>query len=341
MSKITLFFILFILFFSGCARQQTLNMEGHRYSNRPENVIWIQVPGLSLELIALLKLINKDAGERLSLERAQCVGKFWNFNLFEMQPDSKKGLISQINGSKNIKGNCEDFGQKPVWRYFRDLGYKTTIVEQINSLEESVMRAKACGSSETYIDDQDLFLVMSAQKLLEGGSFHRLDNQWPNSGIFFDKACLSGACASSLDSNVIDFFQSWNRLKQNKFLMIRTFELEKAIRDKNLTKIREVLVELNRMSNYFTKLESSKTLLLITGSGAIDVQFPNNPKAWLEFEKQGKNLNFNSSNLFSTSFAFGAMSESFCGIYNESDILRRILYIPPNKKFDWDYLIPF
>lgn len=341
MLKITLFFILYIFLFQGCARVQTLNMESHKYSERPNNVVWIQVPGLSLELIALLKLANKDANDRSNFERAQCVGKFWNYNLFEMQPDSVKGALSQLNGSRNIKGSCDDFIQKPVWRYFREMGYKTAIIEQINSLEESVLRAKTCGNSDAYVDDQDLILVMGKQKFLSAEEFHRLEKDWPKTGIFFDKACLSGNCASTLESNVMDFHQKWLKGNQGQFLMIRTFSLEKAIKDKDLIKIKESMAELNRLIGFFSKSVYSNSLLLITGAGAVDVQYPNNQKNWLDFEKNGKNFAVNSNNLFATSFSFGAMAENFCGVFNESDILKRILYIPPGKKFNWDYFLPF
>lgn len=341
MAKITSFFVLFLLLFQGCARVQTLNMESHRYSERPKNVVWIQVPGLSMELIALLKLANKDASERSNLERSQCVGKFWNYNLFEMQPDAKRGTLSQINGSKNIKGTCDDFIQKPVWRYFREMGYKVAVFEQINSLDESVLRARACGNNESYVDDEDLFLIMSQQKFLNEGEFHRLEKNWPLNGISFDKACLSGACASTLEANVADFFQDWAKFGQNQFLLVRTFQLEKAIKEKDLAKIKEALSELNRLVGYFSQRISMNSLLLVTGAGAIDVQYPNTQKNWLEFEKSGKNFTFNSSSLFATSFAYGAMAENFCGVYGESEVLKRILYTPPNKRFDWDYLLPF
>lgn len=341
MFKIKSFLVLFVILFQGCARVQTLNMENHRYSERPKNVVWIQVPGLSIELIALLKLINKDANEKSNLERSQCVGKFWNYNLFEMQPDSKNGTISQINGSKNIKGTCDDFIQKPVWRYFREMGYKTAVFEQINSLDESILRSRSCGTNESYIDNEDLFLIMSKQKLTEDGEFHRLERNWPANGIRFDKACLSGACASTLEANVTDFYQDWAKFSYNQFLLIRTFNLEKAIKEKDLNKIKESLSELNRLIGFFRQRISMNSTLLVTGSGAIDVQYPNTQKAWLDFERSGKSISFNASNLYSTSFAYGAMAENFCGLYGESEILKRILYLPPGKRFDWDYLMPF
>lgn len=341
MFRIQSVFILLVCIFSGCARVQTLNMESHRYSERPKNVVWIQVPGLSLELIALLRLANKDAFERTSLERSQCVGKFWNYNLFEMQPSASRGTLSQINGSQNIKGTCEDFVQKPVWRYFREMGYKTAVFEQINSLDESVLRAKNCGTSSAYIDDEDLFMVMSQQKFWNEGEFHRLERNWPESGIRFDKACLSGNCASTLEANVVDFFQDWAKVGSNHFLLVRTFQLEKAIKEKDLNKLKEALAEINRLVGYFSQRISMNSLLLVTGSGSLDVVYPQSQKNWLEFENSGKHFTFNNSSLYSTSFAFGAMAENFCGMYREGEILKRILYIPPGKYFDWDYLLPF
>lgn len=330
-----------IAFFSGCARVQTLNMEKHKYSERPENVVWIQVPGLSVEQLALLRLNTKNAIEKTSLESAQCIGSAWNYNLFEMQPESRKGLISQVNGSQNIKGTCDDFIQKPVWRYFKEMGYNTAVFEQVNTLEESVLRAKSCGSSETYINSEDTFLVMSPQKFLNEGEFHRLEKTWGKKGIAFDQACLSGACVSTLEANVQDFYQDWAKLNAKNFLLVRTQNLERALKSKDLSKVKESLSEVHRLVNFFRSKITSRSLLVVSSSAAIGVEYPLQAKEWGEFERSGKFFNFKATQLTSPVFAFGAMAENFCGMYSESDVLKRILYIPPGKKFDWDYVIPF
>ncbi len=333
--------ITLVAIFSSCARVQTLNMEKHKYSERPLNIVWIQVPGLSVEQLALLRLSTKNAVEKTNLELAQCIGNVWNYNLFEMQPESRKGLISQINGSQNIKGTCDDFIQKPVWRYFKEMGYNTAVFEQVSTLEESVLRAKSCGSSETYINSEDTFLVMSPQKFLNEGEFHRLEKSWNKKGIAFDKACLSGSCVSTLEANVQDFYQDWAQANAKNFLLIRTMNLEKALKAKDLSKVKEALTELNRLVMFFSNKITSRSLLVVSSTAAIGVEYPANIKEWGEFERTGKNFSFKSTQLTSPLFAFGAMAENFCGMYSESDALKRILYLPPSKKFDWDYVIPF
>jgi hypothetical protein len=39
--------------------------------------------------------------------------------------------------------------------------------------------------------------------------------------------------------------------------------------------------------------------------------------------------------------ASGAMSENFCGIFDESEMIKRVISKPRGKKFSWDSLSPF
>ncbi len=334
------FCLLFILFW-GCARVQTLNMDKHQYSERPQSVIWIQVPGLNIEQLALLKLSNKDVFDKTNFEKSSCVGHMWNFNLYDLKVESKKALFSQLNGSPNIKGTCDDFNQKPVWKYFQEMGYQAAIFEQVTSVEESVLRSISCSSNQSYIGENDLILMMSPQNFTNSPEFHRFEKNWPLKGIAYDKACLSGECASTLEANIQDFYSQWAKLDGKNFLLIRNTVLEKALLKKDLVRIKEALSELNRLINYFLQKNGNRGLLLITSSNSMAIELPEDKKAMLDFEKTGKNFIVRNSNVFSNVLSYGAMAENFCGIYKEYEILKRILYRPPRKQFDYDYLIPF
>ncbi len=39
--------------------------------------------------------------------------------------------------------------------------------------------------------------------------------------------------------------------------------------------------------------------------------------------------------------ASGPMSENFCGLFDESEMQKRIMYRPEVKQFNWDSLNPF
>ncbi len=324
-----------------CARVQTLNMERHTYSERPARVIWVQVPGLTDQQLMLLKLNSKDANDKSAFEKANCLGKMWNFNLFEIQADSKKGLVSQINGSQNIRGTCDDYSQKPVWKYFDEMGYKVATIEQVSTIGESILQAKACGLQEQYLGFNDINLLMSPQKFTEGREFHRLERDWPARGVAFDRACMNGECASTLENNIEDFYQDFSKNNEKTFFLIRTFQLEKAVKSKDLNKVKENLGEIQRIIGSFLKKMKSDTLLVVSGAGGINMEFPQGNSEWMEFEKKGKYLSFKSIDVLSPVFSYGAMAENFCGVYRESELLKRALFIPPRKELNWDYLLPF
>ena len=50
------------------------------------------------------------------------MGNMWNFNLFKIRPSARESFLSQITGSQNIKGRCEDYQNTPIWNYFEGRG---------------------------------------------------------------------------------------------------------------------------------------------------------------------------------------------------------------------------
>jgi hypothetical protein len=80
--------------------------------------------------------------------------------------------------------------------------------------------------------------------------------------------------------------------------------------------------------------------VIITGAEGLELDFPKEGKDWSEFERLGKNINIKNPTLLSSVFAKGPMAENFCGLFDESEIIKRILYKPMGKKFSWDALNP-
>jgi hypothetical protein len=81
-------------------------------------------------------------------------------------------------------------------------------------------------------------------------------------------------------------------------------------------------------------------LILITGAESLEIDFPKEGQEWSEYEQTGKNINTRNTSLLSSVFAKGPMSENFCGIFDETELLKRIMYKPEGKKFSWDALNP-
>ncbi len=105
--KKNLFLISIILLVISCSRVQTLNMREHKYSKSPDKIIWLQIAGFSDELLPLLKFNNLNADISLFADRADCIGKMWNYNLFNLRPKASDSFLSQMYGIKNVKNDCQ------------------------------------------------------------------------------------------------------------------------------------------------------------------------------------------------------------------------------------------
>ena len=92
---------------------------------------------------------------------------------------------------------------------------------------------------------------------------------------------------------------------------------------------------------YVNSLNRKDVLVVITGAESLNIEFPKEGKEWADFERMGKNVIYKNSSLMAPVLATGPMSENFCGLFDESEMLKRILYRPERKQFDWDILNPF
>jgi hypothetical protein len=88
-----------LVFLIGCSQVASLNLKKHQFGIQPTRIIWFQVAGLEEEQIAMLRF--QDAGSRkTSFESSTCVGKTWNYNLYDLRTSSSSTFLSQITGKK-------------------------------------------------------------------------------------------------------------------------------------------------------------------------------------------------------------------------------------------------
>ena len=108
--RIFLFYkLIFLLLVSGCSGSKYLNLKKHTFSQVPKKIIWIQIAGLSEEHIAMNRFNRSNSLELSALEKFTCLGKIWNYNLFDLRPDPSVGFLSQITGSKNFSTGCQNY----------------------------------------------------------------------------------------------------------------------------------------------------------------------------------------------------------------------------------------
>ena len=344
--RITILMMAFAM--ASCARVQTLNLEKHQYSERPQHILWIQISGFSENHIPLLRFNVPDSAYRTRLEKVDCMGKMWNFNLYDLRPDSAKSFLSQVNGSKNIKGQCEDYARKPVWDYLSEMGYGSSILEVGAGNDQTFEKALKCPQNNLVQSENLRFYRMGPDFSTEGLGkkvFHYQDpianiqeNMKP--GIYYDKSCQKNICYSSVSNNFKTLWSQSLKSQQQTFFLLRDFNFMKALKNKDISYAKEVLLEIERIVDWVKNQKRNDILLIITGAESLNIEFPKEGKEWAEFERSGKNIIFKESSLMSPVLASGPMAENFCGLFDESEMLKRVIYRPERKQFNWDLLNP-
>ncbi len=340
--------IIAVLAIASCARVQTLNLVKHEYSDRPKHIIWFQIAGFSEEHLPLLRFNVPEESYHTSFEKIDCLGKMWSFNLYDLRPDSSKSFLSQLNGSKNIKGRCDDFQSRPIWDYLKDFGYNSSILETGANEEQTLLKSLQCKPQETLDVSKIRYYGMSGDSLTPSvKKYFHYQNSIAGTmevmvpGIYYDKSCQKNICYSSLSNNFKTLWAQFTKTNNQTFFLVRDFNFIKALRSKDIVTAKESLQEIDRILTWVNSQKSDEILILITGSESLHLEFPKEGKEWAEFEHSGKNILFRNSSLMSPVLAKGPMSENFCGLFDESEMVKRVLYRPERKKFTWDLLNPF
>lgn len=333
-SLIKIFFLL--AFFCGCSEVTTLNLRSHKFNAIPKKIIWIQVAGLSFDHLAMLRFSKSDSKKLSSLENSSCMGRVWNYNLYNLRPDPYQGFMAQMVGKNNIHSSCEDFNYKPLWSYFQEMGYQTGIFESSKIAKSSLSKAQNCADKNQFLKDTVLWKMEAAPSKKEE-SFHYLEKKiFDKKGIYFDKSCQKKICHTSLFSNVKSVYRRFNQGRGKTLFIIRDFSFYRNLKKRKIGRAKEVLVELEKLIQYLKK-EAGRDdhLIVLSSSGEINFEFPKSGKEWAAFEKSGKYIIYRNRSLSSPIFASGAGSENFCGVYEEWEVLKRFLFRPSARSFPY------
>lgn len=329
-----------------CARVQTLNLQPHPYSERPKHIVWIQIAGFTEGHLPLLRFNVTDAAYKTNMEQVDCVGKMWNYNLYQLRPESALSFTSQMTGSKNIKGACEDYEAKSSMNYLDKIGYEVAFLESGADVNQSLEKSLGCSNNNTVDLSKMRLYKMGVESASAAKTFHYQDSpeqvsESMNPGLYLDRSCQKGICYSSLSNN---FKTLWSRLTKDRlktFFIVRDFNFQKALKKKDLTLAKETLLELDRIVGSLPADRRDEILIIVSGAESMPIEFPLQGKEWADFEKTGKNVFYKNTALMSPVLARGPMAENFCGIFDESEMLKRVIYKPEGKKFNWDSVNPF
>lgn len=336
-------YLLLILLVS-CAQITSLNMRKHQFGLQPNKIIWIQVAGLNEEHLSFLKFDATEERQQNAFEQMTCYGKAWNFNLSEIRQNAKSSFLTQMTGSKDVRGNCQDYRHQPLWEYLKKGDYQLGIFEKMVSTDESLIVNREC-PSEVLEFNKGATIWLTGQENISANDYFSLgDSQrYKANTTYYDKSCKGDECYTGLVQNVIKTYQTF--AKNNKYFIyiVRDFSFQKYLRYKDWGAVRGELKELNSLVEYFQRFveKEDQALLLVTSAAAQSVDFPEQGKAWMDLNK-GRNLNlFRKTDLMNLVMAHGARAENFCGIYEEDQILSRILTAPKNSGQEFQFINPF
>jgi hypothetical protein len=334
--------VILLTFLVGCAQVTSLGLKKHQFGVQPSKIIWIQYAGLHEEQLAMLKFSLPLASSQLTLERATCVGKIWNYNLYGIRHSSATGFHAQTTGSKNIQNSCQDYNLTPIWKYFQKSGYETNFVE-MNAEKNQSSVVNSCLEKDLFYQDVTRF-VASAAIESKGNLFHVSESQLPyNVGeLYYDRSCTAKGCFTSMNENMHSILERIAKNKNFYSYIVRDFAYEKALRQKNFKKAKELLFELEKfVTQLVSTVNLNDTLILISSTAPVGVEMPKSTQEWKKFEQDGSGAAMRADHLLSNVFAFGARAENFCGVYEEFELLPRILSGPKQQGLEFTIVNPF
>lgn len=327
--------ILLLVTFS-CASKSSLNMKNHEFSSKAKNIIWFQIPGLEMEHFSMLRF-NKNVTDLTSFENASCVGSMWTHNLYDLRPEAYDSYSSQMTGSSNIKSHCPSSNSSGVWSYLSELGYKTTILENIQNKKNQIENLSSCEAETPLLGGIQVF-SMSKAKTESSSIYHFQEKLELNEGIFFDKTCQQGSsgCLASLSNNGVSIWKELSEKNTRNIFIIRDFSYLDALKRNDFETAKLSLMEVQKLHEHFINLAKSSDdyLVLLTSAESKKIDFPRKGREWEEFERFGKKISIKQSSLTSPAIAYGAGSENFCGVYNENETLKRLIWSPDVKIFN-------
>lgn len=338
-----MFRLLLFVFLISCAQVTSLNLKKHQFGRLPTRIIWIQVAGLTNEHLAMLKFSYPSRDQKTAFENSLCIGSAWEYNLYDIRPSAYNSFLGQLSGKKNIKSSCEDYSQKPIWKYLHEKGYKIGVFEGEVGYKDSLLQSRACKEQSDYLKEAT-YWTMNRSKKSNVPLFHVSDDaSYKPNTVYYDKSCLSGDCFTTFSRNVEGIFARFVKNSRNYLFVVRDFNFKKKLKTKKIQLVREELAQLSATLSYFQNLakKDKNMLVLLTTAEGIEVDFPKQGLAWQKLEKKRSNIRTRNSKLISPVFASGARAENFCGIYDQSQILSRIFSGTKQQGLEFSIINPF
>ncbi|MCB9094440.1 MAG: hypothetical protein H6621_05155 [Halobacteriovoraceae bacterium] len=326
--KILLFFVLV-----SCSHVSLIGLKEHSFTQQPRKIVWLQIAGFELEHLALLKMTRWYSKTGKTFEKFVCVGDTWSYNLYDLRPNEKKSFLAQEVGKSNIKGQCSDYNESPLWKILgSEKDFQSYIVENYADKSNTVLEAIDCQKKDfldfTTVISRSPNKIDIKDKSVMVGDFHFGDKSvLKKDSIYVDKSCKGKKCFSTLLQTLTSLYSRELEHTTKYVLTLRDFEYYQNIKEGNFKEAANILAQLEEFLDYLMSTQSpSDTLVLISGAHGHPLEFPHEGKDWKLVENNGKKILFKKSSLSTPVLSWGARAENFCGIYQEYEIFERIFF---------------
>lgn len=317
-----------LLLLFGCSHYGSLNLQRHEFAGTPQKIIWYHVPGLHEEHISLLKFFYRDSNLKTSFEKMTCMGKMWRYNLYDTRPSSNSSFLSQAMGTKNVGQSCDVYSFKPIWSYLEDLDYSTGFLEREMRRTPSVLENKTCNTEAVKNSTLQWRMSENVTDLKSKLTFHTQEEfNFKKGGVYYDKSCSKKGCFNTLITNIRGLYEKHFSSRSNFFFAIKDNKILEDLKAKKVSHLKESLNEVDQILEYLLSLQKANPdlLVVITTSEPIPLELPKSGKDWSQYIKGKGKLLYKNSSLQSTVWAKGVRSENFCGIFEEAELMQRVM----------------
>jgi hypothetical protein len=334
--------IFWLLLLTGCAQVTSLNLQKHQFGIIPTKIIWFQIAGLEEEQLAMLRF-QYSGDQQSAFENNLCMGKSWAYNFYELRPAAQGNFLAQLTGKKNIQMSCEDAQHRAIWSYLRPNGYATGVLESVERPEQALLSFNQCGEKGLEFLSSIHYWRREVPPAGVATYHHNEEIPLQENQVFYNRTCNRTGCYSNIAEDLKAIHGRLDRSHSKHLMLIRDFTYLAALEKRNFQRSREILMDLERAYAAALQLAqgSNEYLVLLTTGESKMVDMPDQGKAWYQFEKKHEQVQLKRTKLTNMVLASGSRAENFCGMYDDNQILERVLSGPRQQGLELKFINPF
>lgn len=282
-----------------CQTKGHLGKGEHYFNQKPDEIIWYQVYGPSIDLMNLFLVKNMD--KDLKKLQESCTGIHLPFVIGKVAVNSNEQFWSTIFKRPEAPASCLKTELEPIWKTAGG-SYSVAILENFVKAKDSVRALENCSSGSSFLNNLNYYS--------RGGVFNQ------------DKSCVDGRCFDSLAEYFNSIYDEHQARSVKSLFIVRDHEFLSRI--DSVSNSNKVFSRMDAVFRFYEKLakkaESGRKVLLVMsfmGTQKIDN---------LRSIKSNRSISVRQSDSREGfSFFKGAGAEKFCGLSYLYDISNKFL----------------